>query len=1047
MNGKKVMKRFSALFMCMVLFLTLLPVGFADSPSDYTLPAPGLVSLEKQGNALKLTWSGVSGITYYSVHRKDNGGPWHSIASVAGTSYLDTSIQTGNSYTYTVRCLHNSNITSYASWFNTTGLTYSNGWPYATPVLKSISSTENSITINWNAVAGAPKYSVHRRVNGGGWQTIARTTALTYTDMNVSAGNNYTYTVRVRDGADNFASWFNETGLSATTSAGTWPLATPVLVGANKTTDSSILVTWKAVSGASRYSVHRKINGGAWSTIGFTTGTSYTDTAINAGNTYTYTVRCVNNSGQFLSWFDAAGVTPSSSVSWPFTTPVLQTIKNGSNGVTITWGPVTGCLTYSVHRKVNGGGWQTIARVNTAHYTDPNVSSGNNYTYTVRCVNKAGQLASWFDETGLSISFFPCATPEITLTSTATGMQVSWGAVSGASQYRVFRKNDLGNWVRLGVTGATSFLDKNVVSGKTYTYTVRTLSGETYTSWMQEKTATFYADGLVVNLVLGNPDNPVYKGNCISLSWKNVQGAAGYRVFRKANGAADWKIIADNVSGTFYIDDKVVSATNYTYTVRGLDASGNYVGAYDANGKTIRYYDAPHLISATVDQAGVTVSWNPVVGAAMYQVYRKNTAGKWERIGSTGDLYFVDKNVEKFRAYTYTVLCLNSNSEIISGFDPTGVTSKAWYATPVLVDAKIVENNVEVTWKPVDGVAVGDYEVLRKTANTGWQTVTLTYKSDDLTHVTMVDKAANLVSGTTYWYTVRCTNGTDPISDYDPNGVSVAYYEVPPIRVNLIYNTMSGVYMKWNAVDGTGQYFIYRKVMDGNWIRLDSTTGIEYTDTTVANAVTYHYAIASADLGGTLLSDYFKTGSFETIKFYSTPGSFKAYNAIGAVHVEWKEIDDIDGTGKYVIYRKVAGASSWDQVGTSMTASFNDTTAASGTTYVYTVKATDGTYESAYDPNGITILHLATPTNLNAFEVPEGIMFTWDSVIGATGYQVSRRLKGAEKWDYVTTISSDSVTYVDTNILAGTEYEYTVRAENNGTVSDYDHTGASAMKP
>lgn len=79
--------------------------------------------------------------------------------------------------------------------------------------------------------------------------------------------------------------------------------------------------------------------------------------------------------------------------------------------------------------------------------------------------------------------------PEIeSLTNTADGVKVAWGAVNGASQYRVLRKTEDGSWEKVGDTSDCSYTDGTAVNGTKYTYTVRCLSadGERYTSGYDE---------------------------------------------------------------------------------------------------------------------------------------------------------------------------------------------------------------------------------------------------------------------------------------------------------------------------------------------------------------------------------------------------------------------------------------------------------------------------------------------------------------------------------------------------------------------------------
>ena len=64
------------------------------------------------------------------------------------------------------------------------------------------------------------------------------------------------------------------------------------------------------------------------------------------------------------------------------------------------------------------------------------------------------------------------------------GVQVTWKASTGAEKYRIFRKTGSSGWAHLTDTTAIAYTDTTVISGTTYTYTVRCISsdGKTYTS-------------------------------------------------------------------------------------------------------------------------------------------------------------------------------------------------------------------------------------------------------------------------------------------------------------------------------------------------------------------------------------------------------------------------------------------------------------------------------------------------------------------------------------------------------------------------------------
>ena len=81
------------------------------------------------------------------------------------------------------------------------------------------------------------------------------------------------------------------------------------------------------------------------------------------------------------------------------------------------------------------------------------------------------------------------ATPKITKAESVDGgVKISWNKSNGAEKYRVYYKGSKG-WTRMVDTTSTSYIDKDVSSGKNYTYTVRCInsSANKFTSGYDSK--------------------------------------------------------------------------------------------------------------------------------------------------------------------------------------------------------------------------------------------------------------------------------------------------------------------------------------------------------------------------------------------------------------------------------------------------------------------------------------------------------------------------------------------------------------------------------
>ena len=355
-------------------------------------------------------------------------------------------------------------------------------------------------------------------------------------------------------------------------------------------------------------------------------------------------------------------------VSSNLATPKITKAESVDGGVKISWGKSNGAEKYRVYYK-GSKGWTRMVDTTSTSYIDKDVSSGKNYTYTVRCINSsATKFTSGYDSKGKSVKYI--SAPKISKTENVNGgVKISWGKSNGAEKYRVYYKGSKG-WTRMVDTTSTSYIDKDVSSGKNYTYTVRCInsSATKFTSGYDSKgtKATFIAVPKITKA------ESVDGG--VKISWNKSNGAEKYRVYYK--GSKGWTRMVDTTS-TSYIDKDVSSGKNYTYTVRCINSSATkFTSGYDSKGKSLKYISAPKITKAESVDGGVKISWNKSNGAEKYRVYYKGSKG-WTRMVDTTSTSYIDKDVSSGKNYTYTVRCINSSAtKFTSGYDSKGKSVK-----------------------------------------------------------------------------------------------------------------------------------------------------------------------------------------------------------------------------------------------------------------------------------------------------------------------------------------------------------------------------------
>ena len=181
------------------------------------LATPKLGKVVSAGyNALKLNWSKVNGANGYRAYVKVNG-QWKALGNTKSTTYVHKKLETGKSYTYTVKAYKNTKSGTVWSSYDKKGITGKAA--LSAPSLRKAKRTSaKKATLSWKKVNGASGYVVYRKTNNGRWQIVKKITKgniTSFTDKKLSKGKKYTYTVRAYRtvGKKNIYSGYNKKGL------------------------------------------------------------------------------------------------------------------------------------------------------------------------------------------------------------------------------------------------------------------------------------------------------------------------------------------------------------------------------------------------------------------------------------------------------------------------------------------------------------------------------------------------------------------------------------------------------------------------------------------------------------------------------------------------------------------------------------------------------------------------------------------------------------------------------------------------------------------
>ena len=376
--------------------------------TGYVPSAPAGVTAYAGNNSVLLSWPAVAGATSYNILRSTTSGSGYVsitngvVGPVCGSgpanaTYVDSTAVNGTTYYYVVQSVNPVNASGNSP--QSAGVMPSSGISLAaptTPAVLTVTSTNNAVTLIWNASPGANFYTVQRGtvVNLLGYVPFFiilsdTTTSPTYTDASGTLGCTYSYFVTATSAG----------GTSAASSAVTAkpvpppPATPPGNVQISDTITSSnqtVTITWLPVSGAVGYILYRaNSTNGPFSFPGnyvqSMTTTTYTDGGLNTNTLYSYEVIAMN----------AGGVSGASAVvSTPPPAPASLGATPGNAQILLNWSASASATSYIIKRGLSSGSETTLVTgITGTSYTNTNLVNGTTYYYIVTAAGPGGTSA------------------------------------------------------------------------------------------------------------------------------------------------------------------------------------------------------------------------------------------------------------------------------------------------------------------------------------------------------------------------------------------------------------------------------------------------------------------------------------------------------------------------------------------------------------------------------------------------------------------------------------------------------------------------------
>lgn len=616
-------------------------------------------------------------------------------------------------------------------------------------------------------------------------------------------------------------------------------------------------VSWGSHADAVCYTLSRSVNGGApVAILAKTANLTYTDTSVEAGKRYVYTVRAYTgnledlaegegNAEQWYAYPEGASVTLVNS-------PDI-TLVPAADKITVKWKRSAGAASYVVSRSEEGEEWVQLAQgVTAVSYVDKQAQEGVHYFYTVQAVAADGTLSPLKDTRRSNLNAV-CIhlTQTLTLEYQKGGVMLSWTGDSGARGFRIMRKaSGEADWKilkDLKDTSTTTWMDRTGDNGVKYVYAVRAYYGPAWKMSQISETNTQLWGPLAQKSIFLLCFTSVYSANeGMVLKWKAVPGVAGYQIAYRTEGGK-WSKPANAGNKTQFTVKKLKSGTKYYFAIRTYSKNGS--------GKTFsswtRYtspdvYHGPLKVKVQFISTGIKVAWSADADATGYRIFRSG-GGKTvvlANLNKGSRSAFVDQteDLQSGTTYKYTVRAYYGEGDIQT------VTTKTqddwgafnWVSIQYLAAPKVTAlvndyNGIKVTYQSTKGAA--GYVILRKVGNSGWKRIGTVTKGSVTTYTDA--SVVKLKSGSKVTYTVRAFNKKKALGSYDNTGKSILYL-ARPAKVTVSEPQAKGTTVTWTKVGGATSFYVYRKDdAKGEWNLLGIVSGTTYLDKTVTTRTGY----------------------------------------------------------------------------------------------------------------------------------------------------------------------------------------------------------------
>ena len=924
----------------------------------FNIPTPpsGLRITSITSGTVSLAWTdNSSDESGFKIWRKQGAaGTYTLVTTVAAnvTTYTDSSsaLLDGTQYYYEVAATNPAGDSTFSNEVNgITTMRVPSGLS-ATAVSSSqinLTWTDNSLSESGYRIEQSPVDDLHFVEI-----YVTAPNATSYSATSLNAGTKYYYRVRAYNAITTsaYSSEKNATTLSSIPAAPSGLTITSV-------TSSSITLAWTDNSNnETGFKIQRKQGPtGTYTTIKTTLAnvTTYTDndTALLDGTQYYYKVCATNSAGDSAFSNEVNGITTMKAPTGFSATAV------SSSEIDLTW--TDNSLSESGYRieqsPVDDLHFVEIAVTgpNVTSYNATGLNAGTKYYYRVRAYNALATSAYSSEKNATTLSSIPVAPSGLTITTITSGsVTLAWTDNSNnETGFKIWRKQGVTGTYTLVTTVAanvTTYTDSSsaLLDGTQYYYKVcatNSAGDSAYSNEVNGITVMRAPTGLAATAVSASE---------IDLTWTdNSLSESGYRI--EQSPVDDLHFVEIAVTGpnvTSYNATGLNAGTTYYYRVRAYNALTTSAYTSEKNATTLSNIPAPPsgLTITSTTSSSVSLAWtdnsNNETG---FKIQRKQGAtGTYATIKTTAANITTytdnDSALLDGTQYYYKVCATNSAGDSAFSNEVNGIT--VMRAPSGLAATAVSSSQINLTWTDNSLAENGYYIEQSPVDNLHFVQIAATGPNVTAYSVT------GLNAGTKYYYRVRAYNAiTTSAYSNQTNATTLSTLPAAPSGLTITTLLSAKIIIAWtdNSNNETG-FKIQRKGATGTYTQIATTAAnaTTYSDTTVTDGTLYYYRVCATNSAGD--SAYSNEVSGTTP--LASPTSLAA-TIVSTTQVNLNWTDNSMSETAYLIERKATSSGTYAQIGSVNTnvTSYTDTyNFASGTTYYYRVRATNGTIYSGY---------------------------------------------------------------------------------------------------